>query len=597
MVEERPGKIKDFGDREAKTLFRGDSSDRSRATILTRIKEFDALIGAHNVPSRDAFIAMETKAFCDLSSAAGRNVQDEIRSHRAELLESFVKPKQTKPFSSPTDQGQRDQNAAALVDFKALNEAYYYQLLHHMYRFLAENHLPATLQNILRNKWTNLRHMGPNETATSYIGYVKQQAKFINEVAEAQNNNVLNIKLLMGDAPPDSLLLDDAGTVALKVLPNNSQMEVNIQTIDDDAIKVALMTGHNNQEFVQTFRMLTNTTLNSFILACRQNSDHKVLTRPPGHKGKGKGKGKGDQGGRFNGPGGRGGGTHSVDNPKKWQRQNAKGSGRGGGSGGRGRGQGPGDCWNIQNNGTCNRTNCRFKPCCGNTQIDLEAQVASMSDEGLQGLLAALQRRISAPAPAPARGRGSLFDGADIHVIDDQLDVYSIILEEEAFVNAIGDPKKMTCAIWQPTKGEWYEVEVPNASGGSTIEVAFLCNGKYVKCRALLDTGSTITVMNYEWWEQFLKGTSATKVVYTWKNKKHFTAANKSHLKVEAMAEIQMNWTPNAKTTHKVFLAHNLAKDFILGNDLLVRLGAQVDLNVGQVKLTLMNDLTLEILE
>jgi len=56
-----------------------------------------------------------------------------------------------------------------------------------------------------------------------------------------------------------------------------------------------------------------------------------------------------------------------------------------------------------------------------------------------------------------------------------------------------------------------------------------------------------------------------------------------------------MYFTPEAYTVINVFLTQNLAKEIILGNDVLGRLGASVDLNMGQVTLARMNGLAVDI--
>ena len=180
MDLQKPGKIKDIGKRHANNLFNGHSKDRQAVAILDRISELEDLRRSFNIPSRDVLNAMSTDVFCNASTAAGRSVMDEIKTHRTELLAQYTKPVYTKPHDPPTSQGQERANKAAENTYHEVSEAYFCCLLHHMYRYLAKNHLPVNLQYLMRKKWQNLRDMGPTETANSYISHVLQVAKSIN---------------------------------------------------------------------------------------------------------------------------------------------------------------------------------------------------------------------------------------------------------------------------------------------------------------------------------------------------------------------------------------------------------------------------------
>ena len=207
---------------------------------------------------------------------------------------------------------------------------------------------------------------------------------------------------------------------------------------------------------------------------------------------------------------------------------------------------------------------------------------------------------LSPPAPAgPAakRGKISLFEHAEIYVIEDELNLIAELKADKNLVAALGDIHDMSCALWDKNKGKFYEVSVPQEGSDikAMIEVSFVCDGKYVVCRALADTGSSVTIMRASYWEKFLKGTEATVKVFKFKHKKNFSAANNGQVMCDSLVKLKMYFTPEAYTVINVFLTQNLAKEIILGNDVLGRLGASVDLNMGQVTLARMDGLAVDI--
>jgi len=355
-------------------------------------------------------------------------------------------------------------------------------------------------------------------------------------MAEAQNSNVLNMQLLMGENPPAALLADDAGGVVLKLLPKNPHRELNLRHIENEEIKAKLMANCMDYDFVSAFRMLSGEkTLQVFLALSKERSDFRFSQRSI--EGQGKGGGRGRDRGFGRGRSSANGGAYSLD---QYHRSNTKGKGKGKGfgrgtsQGGRGRSRGI--CYNVRDWGKCDRPHCKFPPCC-DKEPNVEATVAAgMTDAQKARMLAALSPPATAE-PAAKRGKTSLFENAEIYVIEDGLNLIAELKADKNLVAALGDIHDMSRAIWDKNKGKFYEVSVPREGSDikAMIEVSFVCDGKYVVCRALADTGSTVTIMRASYWEKFLKDTEATVKVYKFKHKKNFSAANNGQVMCDSL--------------------------------------------------------------
>ena len=158
------------------------------------ILTYKAQVETHDISNRAAVAGLSTNYMLDTDNHHGKIVRECLETQKRELMKEHKPPTLVLPHGTP----------------QKLEDAYYYCILHHLLRHLADEHLPSDLQDIVEKIWRDVRPMGRNEAQSTYNRHVLQIAKFSNEMAEAQNSNVLNMQLLMGEDPPAALLADDA---------------------------------------------------------------------------------------------------------------------------------------------------------------------------------------------------------------------------------------------------------------------------------------------------------------------------------------------------------------------------------------------------
>lgn len=227
----------------------------------------------------------------------------------------------------------------------------------------------------------------------------------------------------MGEDPPAALLADDAGGVVLKLLPKNSHRELNLRHIENEEIKAKLMANCMDYDFtVHSECYQARRPCKFFLAQSKERSDFRFSQRSI--EGQGKGGGRGRDRGFGRGRSSANGGAYSLD---QYHRSNTKGKGKGKGfgrgtsQGGRGRSRGI--CYNFRDWGKCDRPHCNFPPC--NKETNVEAAVAAgMTEAQKARMLAALSPPATAE-PAAKRGKTSLFENAEIHVIEDGLNLIS----------------------------------------------------------------------------------------------------------------------------------------------------------------------------
>ena len=250
------GKLSDAGKPAREDLFRGTGRDRQNLTILTCIMRYKAQVETHDISNKAAVAGLGTSYFVDTENHHGRTVREYLETQKRDLMKEYKPPTLELPHDTPQNYKEGEANKTASQLHDKVEDAYYECILHHLLRYLADEHLPSDLQDKVEKMWRDVRPMGRNEAQSTYNRHVVQIAKFVNEMADAQNSNVLNMKLLMGENPPAALLADDAGDAVLRVLPKNQHRELNLRRIEDEEIKAKLMANCMDIEFVSTFRMM-----------------------------------------------------------------------------------------------------------------------------------------------------------------------------------------------------------------------------------------------------------------------------------------------------------------------------------------------------
>ena len=116
------GKLSDAGKPAKEDLFRGTGRDRQNLTILTCIMRYKAQVETHDISNQAAVAGLSTNYFVDTDNQHGKTVREYLETQKRDLMKEYKPPTLVLPHGTP----------------QKLEDAYYYCILHHLLRHLAD---------------------------------------------------------------------------------------------------------------------------------------------------------------------------------------------------------------------------------------------------------------------------------------------------------------------------------------------------------------------------------------------------------------------------------------------------------------------------
>jgi len=121
---------------------------------------YKAQVETHDISNKAAVAGLSTNYMLDTDNHHGKIVRECLETQKRELMKEHKPPTLVLPHGTP----------------QKLEDAYYYCILHHLLRYLADERLPSDLQDIVEKMWRDVRPMGRNEAQSTYNRHVLQIA-------------------------------------------------------------------------------------------------------------------------------------------------------------------------------------------------------------------------------------------------------------------------------------------------------------------------------------------------------------------------------------------------------------------------------------